>query len=55
MKNLIRKGILTLPVLNEILFFILLAREVIGLIKDWCKRTKSSTEEDPDEDEPEME
>jgi len=53
MKNLIRKGISTLPVVNEILFFILLAREVIGIIKDWCKKTKSSTEKEPDEEEPE--
>ena len=53
MKNLLRKGISTLPVVNEILFFILLAREVIGIIKDWCKKTKSSTEKEPDEEEPE--
>lgn len=53
MKNLIRKGISTLPVVNEILFFILLAHELIGIIKDWCKKTKSSTEKKPDEEEPE--
>lgn len=53
MKNLIRKGISTLPVVNEILFFILLAHELIGIIKDWCEKTKSSTEKKPDEEEPE--
>lgn len=55
MKNLLRKGISALPVANEILFFILLAHELIGLIKDWYKKFKSSTEKKPDEEEPEKE
>lgn len=52
MKNLIRKGISTLPVVNEILFFVLLAHEVIGIAKDWCK-SKSSNTKKPDAEEPE--
>ena len=55
MKNLFRKGISALPVANEILFFILLANELIGIIKDWYNKTKSSTEKKSDEEEPEKE
>jgi len=50
MKEFMKKGISTLPVVNEILFFVLLAHEVIGLAKDWYKTKKSSTEKKPEED-----
>jgi hypothetical protein len=50
MKEFMKKGISTLPVVNEILFFVLLAHEVIGLAKDWYKTSKSSTENKPEED-----
>ena len=50
MKEFMKKGISTLPVVNEILFFVLLAHEVIGLAKDWYKTRKSSTENKPEED-----
>ena len=52
MKEFMKKGISTLYVVNEILFFVLLANDAVGLIKKWWK-TKSSTEKKPDEDEPE--
>lgn len=52
MKEFMKKGISTLPVVNEILFFVLLAHEVVGIIKNWCKN-KSSNENNPDEKEPE--
>lgn len=52
MKEFMKKGISTLSVVNEILFFVLLANEAVGLIKNWCK-TKSSTQKKPDEEEPE--
>ena len=50
MKEFMKKGISTLPVVNEILFFVLLAHEVIGLAKDWYKTRKLSTENKPEED-----
>lgn len=50
MKEFMKKGISTLPVVNEILFFVLLAHEVIGLAKDWYKTRKSSTQNKPEED-----
>ena len=50
MKEFMKKGISTLPVVNEILFFVLLAHEVIGLAKDCYKTRKSSTENKPEED-----
>lgn len=53
MKKFIIKGISTLPVVNEVLFFVLLTHEVVGLIKNWCKKTEPSTEKKPDEEEPE--
>jgi hypothetical protein len=53
MKEFMKKGISTLPVVNEILFFVLLAHEVIGLAKDWYKTRKSSTENKPATEEPE--
>ena len=53
MKKFIIKGISALPVVNEILFFVLLSHETVELIKNWYKKTKSSTEKKPDEDEPE--
>lgn len=53
MKELMKKGISTLPVVNEILFFVLLAHEVVGHIKNWCKKTEPSTEKEPDAEEPE--
>ena len=53
MKKFIIKGISALPVVNEILFFVLLSHETVELIKNWYKKTKSSTEKKPDEDDPE--
>ena len=53
MKEFMKKGISTLPVVNEILFFVLLAHEVIGLVKDWYNTRKSSTENKPATEEPE--
>lgn len=53
MKEFMKKGISTLPVVNEILFFVLLAHEVIGLAKDWYKTRKSSIENKPATEEPE--
>ena len=50
MKEFMKKGISTLPVVNELLFFVLLAHEVIGLAKDWYKTRRSSTENKPEED-----
>ncbi len=50
MKNFIKRGISTLPVVNEILFFVLLAHEVVEIAKNWYKTRKSSTENKPEED-----
>lgn len=55
MKKFIIKGISALPVVNEILFFVLLTHEVVEIAKNWYKKTKSSTEKKPDTDEPEKE
>ena len=52
MKQLLKKGISTLPVVNEILFFILLVHEAIELAKNWYKQHKSSTNKEPDNDSP---
>ncbi len=52
MKNFIKRGISTLPVVNEILFFVLLAHEVVEIAKNWYKEHKSSKEKTP-ENEPE--
>lgn len=53
MKEFMKKGISTLPVVNEILFFVLLAHEVVELAKNWYKEHKSSTENKPATEEPE--
>ena len=55
MKKFIIKGISALPVVNEILFFVLLSHETVELIKNWYKKTKPSTEKKPDAEEPEKE
>ena len=52
MKEFMKKGISTLPVVNEILFFVLVAHEVIELAKNWYKEHKSSTNKEPDNDSP---
>ena len=52
MKECMKRGISALPVVNEILFFVLLAHDVIELAKNWCKKSKSSKEKTP-ENEPE--
>jgi len=52
MKQLFKKGISTLPVVNEILLFILLVHEAIELAKNWYKNHKSSTNKEPDNNSP---
>ena len=52
MKECMKKGISALPVVNEILFFVLLAHEVVEIAKNWYKEHKSSKEKTP-ENEPE--
>lgn len=53
MKQLFKKGISTLPVVNEILLFILLVHEAVELVKNWYKQHKSSTNKASDNDSPE--
>ena len=53
MKELMKKGISTLPVVNEVLFFVLLTHEVVEIVKNWCKKTEPSTEKKPDTEDPE--
>ena len=52
MKECMKRGISALPVVNEILFFVLLAHDVIELAKNWYKQHKSSTNKEPDNDSP---
>lgn len=49
MKEFIKKGLSTLPVVNEMLLCLWLAYEVAQRLNNWRKK-KSSTDKDPDEE-----